>query len=208
MSRFFIAKPIQTLITNIRHRLQITTDTISCMVFPSTYIAAYCAQSLRESKLEASVTTIRFFLPCDHTIDTESAKWTDFSVVLFPTELTKESMLVWMDTGAGITTRHADFCLKNFDLLESDSTVQSCGNPVPSRRSSGCRIPFELRESGLSDMQEIRERIAHLVTSEKMNLKKVKDKDVFIFPTGMNAIYATSEALAAFTPGSDVVAYG
>ena len=56
------------------------------------------------------------------------------------------------------------------------------------------------------DLQEVRERIAKLVTSENTKLRVVQD-DVFI-TTGMSAISLAFEVLAALVPYPDVVAYG
>jgi len=40
------------------------------------------------------------------------------------TDINKDSMLVRMDTGAGIISRHAEFYLQHFDLLLFDSMAQ------------------------------------------------------------------------------------
>ncbi|PVH78483.1 putative cystathionine gamma-synthase [Cadophora sp. DSE1049] len=206
--RFFIARPIQMLIVRIRERFKINDEAASCMVFPSTRIANYCATELRASSPAAAVHTIRFCLPDESAIHDADNVWTDFLVVLFPTDLTKESMLVWMDTGAGITTRHAEFCLEHFNLLASDSSVQAFRTSAVQKRDSGCQTLNVWSRSAPKDMKVVRERIAQLVTSENSKLERVKAEDVFIFPTGMSAIFSTFEALAAFAPDSDVVAYG
>lgn len=212
--RFFIGKPIQNLIHRVRERLHIHGDTISSMVFPSIRIANYCAGALKAA-LKTScpdaisdIYTIRFFLPFEARIHEEENTWTDFSVVVFPTDLTKESMLAWMDTGAGITTRHAEFCLTSLDFLASDSTCPSFQTlaPLQRRRESPTLNPWRL--SAPDDLLQVRAYIAHLVTSERPEIKRVSAEDVLLFPTGMNAIFSASEALAALAPNSDVVAYG
>ncbi|KAK0111852.1 hypothetical protein ONS96_001120 [Cadophora gregata f. sp. sojae] len=206
--RFFIAKPVQLLITRIRERLNIKDDTIACMVFPSSRIAEYCATVLRASRSEAPANTVRFLLSNESIIHNGDNAWTNFSVVLFPTNLTKESMLVWMDTGAGITTRYAEYCLENFDLLASESTEQTFETQATKRRYSENKKLNYWTRSACNDMHDLRTRIAQLVTSENTKLKRGKADDVFIFPTGMNAIFTAFEALAALNPKSNVVAYG
>ncbi|KAG4431945.1 hypothetical protein IFR05_012564 [Cadophora sp. M221] len=206
--RFFIAKPIQSLITCIARRLQIENDEISCMVFPSPRMARFCATVLRASRPEAVIDTVRFYLPREPNNDNGENDWTDFTAVLFPAELNKESMMVWMDTGAGITTRHAEYCLKTFDFLASESLVPAYQTPPPSTPTSGYQTLNEWRQSAHRDMNDLRARIAELVTSEKLGLKRVEAEDVLIFPTGMNAIFSAFEALATLAPNSDIVAYG
>ncbi|EFZ03959.1 cystathionine gamma-synthase [Metarhizium robertsii ARSEF 23] len=212
--RFFIGKPIQNLIHRVRERLHIRGDTISSMVFPSIRIANYCAGALKAA-LKTScpdaipdIYTIRFFLPFEARVHEEENTWTDFSVVVFPTDLAKESMLAWMDTGAGITTRHAQFCLESLDFLASDSTCPSFQTlaPLQRHRESPTLNPWRL--SAPDDLLQVRAYIAHLITSERPELKRVSAEDVLLFPTGIHAIFSASEALAALAPNSDVVAYG
>ncbi|KAK7404146.1 hypothetical protein QQX98_010050 [Neonectria punicea] len=115
-------------------------------------------------------------------------------------------MGAWMDTGAGMSTRHAEFCLEHFNFLAS-------GSSIPAFRTSAPVIgPDYLTAKkwfpqGSRDLQDLQTRIAQLTTSEKRDLKPVAE-DVLVFPTGMNAIFTTSEALVALCPQSAVVAYG
>ncbi|KAM5343990.1 hypothetical protein ACJ41O_012527 [Fusarium nematophilum] len=117
-------------------------------------------------------------------------------------------MGVWMDTGAGMSTRHAGLCLDSFDFLASDSPFPSFRTLAARKMVSASLESSEWLQHAPSDLQDLQARVAQLTTSEKSGLKPVKAEDVLIFPTGMNAIFTASEALAALSPHSEVVAYG
>jgi cystathionine gamma-synthase len=128
-------------------------------------------------------------------------------VVLFPTTLKKQAMGIWMDTGAGMSTRHAEFCLGHVDYLASDSSTPAFKTPAPAKYSYDLTAA-KWFQHGPGDMQDVQMRVAQLATSEIKDLKPVRAEDVLVFPTGMNAIFTASEALAALSPQSAVVAYG
>jgi cystathionine gamma-synthase len=61
--------------------------------------------------------------------------WASFSAVLFPLDLFKQAMGFWRDTGTGISTRHAEFSLSQFDYLVSDSATTKAFCTVATRKS-------------------------------------------------------------------------
>lgn len=150
---------------------------------------------------------VRFFSPDLAASDERTARYLEFSIVLFPTTLTKQAMGFWMDSGAGMTTRHAEFCLAHVDYLVSDSSDPAFKTPAPAKFPDDL-VPETRFQHGLGDMRDVQSRIAQLTTSERGELQPVKAEDVLVFPTGMNAIFTASEALAALSPQSAVVAYG
>lgn len=180
------------------------------MVFPSMRVADRCAAELKQSGPEGSsfVQTVRFFLPLESIFVSGEEKWANFSLVVFPTEQWKQAMSVWRDTGAGISTRHADLCMENLNYLDSDSSWTSFQTPAPLKRDRRDSTHVEWLAPAQENFHQVQARVAELVTSENTNLKPVTAEDVFLFPTGMNAIFAASEALASLAPHSDVVAYG
>lgn len=214
--------------------MQISRDDLSCLVFPSAgmarrFMAALDAQSKSQSDTDTSLELhqVRFFVPspevnlADANADTDpngkdrntARQYLEFSAVIFPTTLTKPAMGFWMDSGAGMTTRHADFCLANFNCLasDSDSGDPAFKTPAPAKFPSDVHVLEEMQFwYGAEDMKEVQTRIAQLTTSERTDLKPVEAKDVWLFPTGMNAIFTASEALAALSLSSQsaVVAYG
>ncbi|KAM5364357.1 hypothetical protein ACJZ2D_011554 [Fusarium nematophilum] len=173
-------------------------------------MADYCSTSLTASSPEnaSNLRTVRFFLPCPPDSGKRGITLAGFSVVVFPTSLAKSAMGVWMDTGAGMSTRHAGLCLDSFDFLASDSPFPSFRTLAARKMVSASLESSEWLQHAPSDLQDLQARVAQLTTSEKSGLKPVKAEDVLIFPTGMNAIFTASEALAALSPHSEVVAYG
>ncbi|KPM41498.1 hypothetical protein AK830_g5104 [Neonectria ditissima] len=207
--RFFISKPLRSLILRARERLQISDEDISCLVFPSARMGDYCVAALesQSSDVVPELSTVRFFLPDQSGSESVlgESHYLAFSLVLFPTTLKKQAMSVWMDTGAGMSTRHAEFCCDHFDFLASVSSI-------PSFRTSASATGLDLltkerSQLGSKDLQDLQTRIAQLTASERKDLKPLTE-DVLVFPTGMNAIFTASEALAALCPRSSVVAYG
>ncbi|KAK4139904.1 pyridoxal phosphate-dependent transferase [Dichotomopilus funicola] len=206
--RFFICLPLRSLTLRIRERLKISGDEISCLVFPSARRARHCVASLESSSPDPvpELHDVRFFLPDVADSSEEANPYLTFSVVMLPTTLKKQAMGVWMDTGAGISTRHAEFCLEHIDYLASDSSTPAFKTPAPAKRPRDLAAS-RLFQGGPGDMRDVQTRVAQLATSAR-DLKPVRAEDVLVFPTGMNAIFNTCEALAALSPESAVVAYG
>jgi cystathionine gamma-synthase len=61
----------------------------------------------------------------------------------FPFELLKEAMAFWRDTGSGLSTRHAKFCLGELEYLDCDSDNPEFRSPAPLKRDHR-RIPQSL----------------------------------------------------------------
>ncbi|RFN43580.1 cys/met metabolism, pyridoxal phosphate-dependent enzyme [Fusarium flagelliforme] len=204
--RFFISKPLRSLIIRVKERLCISDGDTLGLVFPSAWLADLCVRTLRLSNPDTHQTMrcVRFIPPNLHGSEAGDG-YLSFSVVLFPVSLKKPAMGVWMDTGAGMTTRHAEYCLEHFESLVLDNSVPAPGNDT----GLGSVSPDTTwSEYAPGDLRDLSTRIALLTTSEMKDLKPVTADDVFVFPTGMNAIFTASEALAALCPETAVVAYG
>ncbi|EWZ47259.1 hypothetical protein BFJ70_g5391 [Fusarium oxysporum] len=200
--RFFIGKPIRSLIERVRERLKFDSDDLICYIFPSADDADDYAAQLR--KKNAVVHHVRFFSP----VAANSSNGNDylaFSALFVPPDFKVYVMEFWVNFGTGITTRHAEYCLKHFDELISDSPdVEPVTADIPSHdRSSEAWI-----QRGPRDFEDLQAHIAQLATSERDDLKPVQATDVFIFPNGMNAIYNAAEVIAVNNPDSFVVAFG
>ncbi|KAH8820209.1 cystathionine beta-lyase [Xylogone sp. PMI_703] len=176
--RFFINATVRRLNDAVLWRLKAPSpDMIGSMIFVSPESAARCVESLSSKATNGpDIEVVRFFLPNNSEISLKDAFWASFSIVLYPAALSKEANAYWRDTGDGISTRHAEFCLEVLDYLQSE-IIQS--------------LP-----SGVAERHALQESIACLVTSEQPGQKKVNPEDVFIYPRGMSAIYATARALS------------
>jgi hypothetical protein len=92
------------------------------MIFPSPRAALQLSKILETHPVGSPyiVDVIRFSM---HPESDVAPNWASFSAVLFPLDLLKQAMGFWRDTGTGISTRHAEFCLSQFDYLVSDSAT-------------------------------------------------------------------------------------
>ncbi|KAL5003211.1 pyridoxal phosphate-dependent transferase [Aspergillus recurvatus] len=224
--RFHINKPVQELADAVLTRLQITADngissdngtTTRCMVFASPRAALECVEALKRSDEEHSrspLETIRFFMPAEsNERGLAGPHWANFSAVLLGSNLWKEAMAFWRDTGSGLSTRHAEYILTEFDYLDSDClTTPAFRTPAPNKREcqpGSCRaIPYSLRRihAAASSVSELRSFLARLASSDRPGEPAVRADDVFLYPNGMNAIYSLSESLAG--TDSTVAAFG
>ena len=208
--RFFINAQLRSLGEAVLKRLKIEqTEEISTLIFVSAASAARYVTSLRSKNPGASpIEAVRLFLPKESKTPSLDARWAAFSVVLYPSDLLKEAMSYWRDTGDGISTRQAEFCLSRLDYLQSDSATSSfCTPPPKSNINDNKQLP-RLETSGDSEKQALKELIAKLTASEEAAQKPVTSENVFLYPRGMSAINAASRALVPSKNPSEVVAYG
>ncbi|KAB8255173.1 pyridoxal phosphate-dependent transferase [Aspergillus pseudonomiae] len=179
------------------------------MVFSSAAAGQQCATVLKTLPCENpfAIEVVRFVMPLESNMGDTSAHWANFTAVLYPSDLLNAAMAFWRDTGSGLSTRHAEFCLEELGYLDSDSATPAYRTPAPRKR---CRsqTPESLTwmRAAAGNSQEVKSFLAGLATSEQPEQPPVSPDDVFLYSTGMNAIYTLSEALAS--PEYKVAMYG
>lgn len=142
-------------------------------------------------------------MPAESNLNQKSGpSWANFSAAVFPSDLMKEAMGFWRDTGTGLSSRQAIFCLQEFEYLDSDSGNPTLRSPAPRKRNR-CQ---DMETFETDSMQEVKSSIAKLATSEQPGQPAVSPEDVFLYPSGMKAIYDLSESLAK--PEHRIAAYG
>ncbi|KAL4985770.1 pyridoxal phosphate-dependent transferase [Aspergillus falconensis] len=211
--RFYLNKPVRDLADAVLRRLEITDENICCMVVNSAKAGRECASFLHTESMEKQLRleVVRFFMPAESNIkNTAGMHWANFSAVLFHGDLRKKAMCYWRDTGAGLSTRHASFCLEEFEYLDSDSVNAALRTPAPKKREPHRQLPEYSTwiQNAHARQRELQSIIARLATSEQPGKLAVAPGDVFLYPNGMNAIYSLSESLASLWSDSQVVAYG
>ncbi|KAF5859909.1 hypothetical protein ETB97_002223 [Aspergillus alliaceus] len=208
--RFHINKPVKGILEAIRARLKLS-DSVKCMVFPSSRAARDCAAVLTEATMDGNdfIECAHFFASPRLNLGSEYAYWARFSAVVYPSDLSNIAMGFWRDFGDGISPRHAAFCLELFDYLDSDSTHPILRTPAP-RKHDQPELQREANcfESALSNMFHVKSSIAHHVRPHQLQAAPLTTDDIFIYPTGMAAISAANRALLSLKPKSDVVLYG
>ncbi|KAK2028124.1 PLP-dependent transferase [Colletotrichum zoysiae] len=122
--------------------------------------------------------------------------------ILFPTAALSLTMIFWRLTGSGISSRMAEDLLKNpqaTSILEIKADVDMLPPPHWLR-------PVQGEQSS----KTIRERIAWLLERAPVGGPRspaVEASDIFLYPTGMSAIYNLTRALRTW-PGEKTVVFG
>lgn len=118
--------------------------------------------------------------------------------VVYPLAKTPGVMGVWQNTGTGLSTRTAEELLQyidgDFEIV--DWSADDLNNVPP---------PTYLPESEAHG--QLRKRISDLLQRQPLDPDKVKvtESDVYLYPTGMAAIYRLNEALIQRDPGTVLV---
>ncbi|KAF4975888.1 hypothetical protein FZEAL_7361 [Fusarium zealandicum] len=102
--------------------------------------------------------------------------------------------LSWQNPGIGISIRGAEYLLRGLDSLK-EVPFEENDIPAPTWTAEG------------SAHQGLRERITELLHRSLIDSDKVKctQEDVFLYPTGMAAVFHTGNMLIKHRPGTIVV---
>ncbi|KAK2744989.1 hypothetical protein FQN57_004119 [Myotisia sp. PD_48] len=114
----------------------------------------------------------------------------------------------WRDTGTGISSRHAEYCLKRFDYLKSDADLPSLRSPALKERIKDPNLILTAVTTATAERLDIEMLIAKLASSDKPGQRPVTSNDVFLYPNGMAAIYAVIRAIEALDSEGGVAIYG
>ncbi|KAJ6442412.1 coagulation factor 5/8 type domain protein [Purpureocillium lavendulum] len=120
--------------------------------------------------------------------------------VLYEPRHMKGAMATWSNPGIGLSIRAGEQLLKDIDTMKevempSDIRATVADMPTPTWTPEG------------PSHQGIRERIVELLHRAPLDPAKVacEPKDVFLYPTGMAAVFHTSNTLLRHRPGTIVV---
>ena len=121
-------------------------------------------------------------------------------VIYFPEKLMQTAMAFWRLTGTGISSRLAQKIHKDLGSLR-----QASFDPLEAlSRYQGLRG----MSSDLGAMNKIRERISSLLKRASISPEisnKVSASDVYLYPTGMSAIYHCNLLLQTWMPTESIV---
>ncbi len=133
-------------------------------------------------------------------------QWATVYPVFFPSELFKDAKYFWQHTGEGISSRRAEYCNALFDSLgQWDGSEQLISLPSARKKckpgnqgiSANMGTPIDQScfyiEEG-SEKHQIRSAITAMVSESS---KSVPESDVFLYPSGMSAIWNLSKAIQA-----------
>lgn len=111
--------------------------------------------------------------------------------VLFEPQYTKSLMLSWGTPGIGISIRGAEQLVEKMDTMVEVPFESQDSPPAPTWTPEG---PAH---------EALRERIVGFLRHGAIDLDKVKcqTKDVFLYPTGMAAVFCAKNLLQEYRPG-------
>ena len=147
-------------------------------------------------------------------------QWAAIHAVIFPSELFKAAKIFWQHTGAGISSRRAEYCNSLFDRLEiyekserpSSGSVAGDVYQAKARKNSTSMTVLTDKSyclaQGDSEKYKIRSFIASMV-SEPTN--SIPESDVFLYPSGMSAFWDLARVFGVCPSSSGskiIVIYG
>ncbi|SJL17357.1 uncharacterized protein ARMOST_20907 [Armillaria ostoyae] len=167
-----------------------------CLVFPSFKIAEYChAYVLKHADGTAQPRIVSFTLPVkdDATISLLLPDGIpELFAVLFPSSLLAQAMSFWVYTGTGITPRLAEQYLSAVPTALLDTSTLTMPLAPGNWRNSDFYKVHRPLESGADAKNAIRRRFSGIIDEGPENIRGVpyvSPDDVYIYSTGMNAIW-------------------
>ncbi|KAF4579601.1 hypothetical protein EYR40_000220 [Pleurotus pulmonarius] len=193
----------------------------SCLLFPTQRIADDCREFIeRRSSLVGA--TIYARLAHLRLISTVNKCALDLHIVIFPLETFPLAKQFWQHAGLGITTRYSNLCLQmlanetaTYETPPHVSTTRKTGSDVIFREVN-CHYDLEL-DSDVHAKRTLRLRIAGFYNTPDSEIARdsgggrtstVSSEDVFLFPTGMAAIWNAHHLALSSHSRSKAICYG
>lgn len=209
-----------------------------CVLFPSLNAAEHCREWLvNQSTTAGSLLPVRIArcpIPQESVTQTQACGIVaEIHITLFPTHAFPLAKQFWQNVGMGISSRLAEYCLallskqssQPINLIASPSCPHDNLPRVATALVSDAEDPNENRIldrqnpciehefiSGASAKYAIRSRIAELLQRHKSGrpatTPEVAADDVFLYPTGMCAIWNVHNIASKARPASKSVCFG
>ena len=198
-----------------------------CLLFPTSTVANHCRafiiQQAAKDNVEFSVRIAQFLHP-----DGKGRKLdAELYIVLFPADGVQYAQHFWGHTGLGISSRYAEHCLSLLPGETVDYSVKEEQKPLPTAPngalSEDCSTSLEERcgrdlpqDAFTLAKRTLRRRIAgwSAVGSASSELQpsardlRVTEDDVYLYPTGMAAIWNAHQTIYAVRPAAKSVGFG
>ena len=189
------------------------------MLFPSRKVADSCRSFMmdRANKLGIDI-PIRLVQHVIH--GSPGSSHIELHIVLFPENHFPIAKQFWQHTGLGISSRLAQRCLS---VLDSQDQLQDPAHETYLRESEDQK---SLLENGSLAKQVIKGRIADLLTRElplphtegesaevgssisTTRIREVSEDDVYLYPSGMAAIWSSHQLVLGTRPPTRSVCFG
>ncbi|KAH8118706.1 pyridoxal phosphate-dependent transferase [Phellopilus nigrolimitatus] len=211
--RFFIHRSIQKLAKICLESLKIYDDL--AMLFPTARTAEECSSYLiryAQNKHPSAIRVIHFGLFCASSETCDSRA--ELHLIRFPPDIWKLAKSFWQNTGMGISSRYADRILQS---LTNDTKLVTIDRPLNSHLN---KFPGALKEKWI-----VKCRIANMANggdgiSEAPELGKSHEEQqveghhsvtanhVFLYPTGMSAIWHAHQLSLVIGPKRKCICFG
>lgn len=157
----------------------------TCLLFPSIQAAMDCkafatSPGRGDGTLRDDQVSIRVF-----------NAGLDIHTVFFPAASMGVLHGFWLNTGVGSSSRRAEYCLKHLDQLHE----VAAGEPSPTRVEESAHVLLKERIAGLLERAPVGPHRA----------RKVSPDDVYLYQTGMSAIYWVHKYLLGHRHSSSVL---
>lgn len=224
--RFFIHRSITTLADAINLTYGDSGDSV--MLFPSRKAAEMCVDFLCADESQVSSDLFRIVdLVHPHVLQEANfdlSCWLDLYAVVFPAAKFKAAKVFWQHTGLGISSRRAEFHRRFFDsgtlvksnrdkLAAQHKNARLEANQYSQPATTQSVMEDQLRKDLMLDQSKnaklaIRERIAQSISSGRASHSGVNVSDVYLYTTGMSAMYNVHRMLLAVQGRLTSVCYG
>ncbi|KAG7097884.1 hypothetical protein E1B28_005197 [Marasmius oreades] len=131
-------------------------------------------------------------------------------VVLFPPELEETAKAFWLNAGMGISSRHAEYLLRR---LEEGDILMVVQRPSENRlnKYSGAlseKVVMRQRIAGLLNGGDGDQPASLLVEAPDIGKRPIQPEDVFLYPSGMSAIWHAHQLTRTLFPNLKCAAFG
>ncbi|KAJ3226961.1 hypothetical protein HK099_003753 [Clydaea vesicula] len=169
-----------------------------CFIFPSKEAAKEAFSYVVKNVTEKEIGSIRILLMDELDVIHRDL---NLHLLIFPIDLKDLVKGFWVHSGELISSRFAQYCLNLLNYLEKKK--QNCNLNLELEEQLLRVTHFEISESGLNAKRLVKERIAELFTDSNYSAR-----DVFLFPTGMSAIYNAHKLVCDLFPNKKTVQFG
>ncbi|KIM91325.1 hypothetical protein PILCRDRAFT_810588 [Piloderma croceum F 1598] len=206
-----------------------------CLLFPTQKTADHCRAFLVDQSSQSGspvqARLVRYLIhPKDErelasddagcrTAPSQS-RFAEVHIVLFPADIFPLARLCWQHTGMGISSRYAEHCLSLMpEYIKPSSHLQLTSS---TEDLSGGKIDYLMNQrcdnlavdSAAVAKSALRCRIASMVVrNNPVNFPVheqtvVTEDDVFLFPTGMYAVWTAYELVVTTRPAAHTICFG
>lgn len=176
-------------------------------IFISKEAVSRLERMVKKKNPTVRLSTIEFRLP--KASDAYAMKWARFLLVLYSESLEEDMFNFWLNHGDGISNRHAEFCIRLLDFMDSHCEDSKLNFETSAPGKGDMPVDSSLWfKTSAAEKEVIRSVLAKTIKSENKKILPVSPHDVFLYSTGMMAIGKIAHAMSDVSEGSAAVIFG